>query len=234
MRSLRAFIFLLSFAALPAVAQDDTKRIDRKVFYSSCAKAFPKNLFNGESRKTFDGIFDYWESKNYKDSRWLAYILATAYRESGGTMQPVREGMCFTNQCSIDAVSALLKKNNRPESENYAIPVQGKSYYGRGLVQITHKRNYARVGQALGWGNDLVSNPDLTLNRDKAIAILVEGSVQGMFSKDKKTGEWRKLSTYLNDQTTDWVGARSIINPGSKRAHIPAEHAQHFYSCLTK
>jgi hypothetical protein len=234
MHTLKAFILLLSFAALPAVAQDVRQGIKREVFYSSCAKSFPKNLFNGESRKTFDGIFDYWESMNYKDSRWLAYILATAYRESGGSMQPVREGMCSTDKCSIDAVTELLKKNNRPDSDNYAIPVQGKSYYGRGLVQITHKHNYARVGKALGWGNDLVSNPDLTLNRDKAITILVEGSVQGMFSKDKKTGEWRKLSTYFNDQTTDWVGARSIINPGSKRAHIPAEHARNFHSCLRK
>jgi len=225
----------LLFLALQVNAQNDAQKIDRDKFYSSCKKPFPKTLFQGESRKTFDGIFDYWESTKYEDKRWLAYILATAYRESAGTMQPVREGLCDTDQCSIGAVTKLLKMHNRPESENYAIPDKaGKSYYGRGLVQITHKRNYARVGQALGWGDALVTNPDLALDRDKAIVILVEGAVQGMFSKDRKTGEWRKLSTYLNDQKTDWVGARSIINPGSKRAHIPAEHAQLFYSCLTK
>jgi hypothetical protein len=232
MRILKLSLLISSFAVWPVTAQENAQQIDRETFYSACERKFLPYAFKGESRKTFEGIFDYWESKQYKDKRWLAYILATAYRESGGTMQPVREGLCSTDQCSIDAVTTLLKKRNRPESENYAIPLNGRSYYGRGLVQITHKRNYARVGQALGWGNDLVSNPDLALDRDKAIVILVEGAVQGMFSKDPKTGQWRKLSTYFNGQTTDWVGARSIINPGSKRAHIPAEHAKSVYPCL--
>lgn len=233
MRNLKTLLTLpLSFIAFQSTAQNNLQVTNRNDFYAKCAKHFPSSTFKGESRKTFDGIFDYWETTQYTNKRWLAYIFATAYRESAGTMQPVREGLCNTDQCSIEAVTALLRKNNRPESENYAIPVDGKSYYGRGLIQITHKRNYARVGHELGWGNDLVENPDLALNREKAIAILVEGTVRGMFSKDRKTGEWRKLSTYMNDKTTDWVGARSIINPGSKRAHIPAEHAQRFYTCL--
>lgn len=232
MRDFKFLFLLLSLFSTNILAQD-FGQIDREAFYSSCSLSFPKHLFKGESRKTFDGVFDYWESTKYEDKRWLAYILATAYRESVGTMQPVREGLCKTEQCSIDAVTSLLKKNNRPDSENYAIPINGKSYYGRGLVQITHKRNYSRVGKALGWGNELVENPDLALDRQRAIIILIEGAIQGMFSKDLKTGEWRKLSNYFNDQTTDWVGARKIINPGSKRAHIPAEHAQQFYACLS-
>lgn len=233
MQKVKVLLLLASFISLSTAAQDTLHKINREAFYSACSKPFPKYLFKGEPRKTFDSIFDYWETTEYKDKRWLAYILATAYRESAGTMQPVREGLCSTNECSIKSVTALLKKNNRPDSENYALPINGKSYYGRGLVQITHKRNYDRVGKALGWKNELVKNPDLALDREKAIRILVEGSVQGMFSKNKKTGEPRKLSMYLNDKTTDWVGARGIINPGSKRAHIPAEHAQHFYACLT-
>lgn len=224
MHSLRIFFLLLPFAAHQVAAQDNTQQINRGGFYSSCANSFPNPLFKGESKKTFDSIFDYWLSTKYKDKRWLAYIFATAYRESAGTMQPVREGKsgkCKTDQCSIDTVTAMinkrngeLRKENKKEIENYSLPVNGKSYFGRGLVQITHKRNYARVGQTLGWGNQLVENPGLALDREKAITILIEGAVQGMFSKDKETGEWRKLSTYLNDQTTDWVGARKVINPG--------------------
>lgn len=232
MQKSNLIFFLLISASVSA--QEVEQKINRMDFYTACSKYFPKYLFKGESRNTFDGIFDYWESKKYKDNRWLAYILATAYRETSGTLLPVREGLCSTDQCSIDAVTKLLKKRNRTDSENYAIPVNGKSYYGRGLVQITHKRNYARVGQALGLGNRLVDNPDLALERETAIPILVDGAVQGLFSKDKKTGEWRRLSTYLNDQKTDWVGARRIINPGSKRAHIPAKYAKQFYTCLSR
>lgn len=216
-----------------AIAQNDATKIDRDAFYSLCNKSFPKYLFKDQARKTFDGIFDYWETTQYEDKRWLAYIFATAYRESAGTMQPVREGLCKTNQCSINAVTKLMVKNKRPKSENYAIPDEnGRSYYGRGLVQITHKRNYLRVSQSLGWSDSLVTNPDLALDRDKAIAILIEGSVQGMFSKNKN-GEWRKLSLYLNETKTDWLSARKIINPGSKRAHIPAKYAQKFYKCFS-
>lgn len=253
MRSVKFVFLLLSFFAFEGSAQAESPNINRDAFYAACAKPFPKSLFKGESRITFDQIFDYWESTQYTDKRWLAYILATAYRETAGTMHPVREGKggkCDSDKCSIDAVTALVEETNKniraeneklkeagkkpkSEMENYALPVNGKSYYGRGFVQITHKRNYARVGEKLGWGNELVENPDLALSREKAIPILIEGAVQGMFSKDKKTGEWRKLSTYLNEQKTDWVGARGIISPGSKRAHIPAEHAQHFYACLT-
>jgi len=232
--NIKAFIVTVVLVSMNCLAQSQPQKINREVFYSACSNPFPKYLFEGESRKTFDGIFNYWEKTSYTDKRWLAYILATAYHESAGTMQPVREGLCATNQCSIDRVTAMLKKQKRPASDNYAIPVNGNSYYGRGLAQITHKRNYARVGQALGWGNELVENPDLTLTRAKAIPILVEGAVQGMFSKVKETGERAKLSTYLNDQVTDWLGARRIINPGSKRAYIPAEHAQRFYDCLLK
>lgn len=223
---------LLVLVTNQTTAAEVAMHLSRSTFYASCANKFPTSFFKDESQKTIEGIFDYWESTEYRDNRWLAYILATAYRETAGTMQPVREGLCATNQCAINAVTKLFKESNRPTKENYALPVNGKSYYGRGLVQLTHKSNYSRVGQALGWGEELTENPDLALNRERAIAILVEGSVQGMFSRDRKSGGWRKLSTYLNDTTTDWVGARSIINPGSKRAHIPAAHAQLLYSCL--
>ncbi|MYM41846.1 glycoside hydrolase family 19 protein [Duganella qianjiadongensis] len=233
MRKLMLFMALLPVLT-SAWAQAGSHKISRNTFYSECSKSFPNYLFTGEARNSFDGIFDYWESKRYEDKRWLAYILATAYRETAGTMLPVREGLCSNDQCSIDAVTALFKKNNRPDSENYAQDVNGKSYFGRGFVQITHKRNYARVGQRLGWGNDLVDHPELALQREKAIPILVEGVVQGLFSRDPKTGEWRKLSTYLNERESDWLGSRRIINPGSKRAQIPAEYAKKFYACLSK
>jgi hypothetical protein len=220
---------LLSFVVLPVAAREATDRVDRAAFYVACTKAFPPRLFEGEARKTFDGIFDYWDASPYTDRRWLAYILATAYRESARTMLPVREGVCPTDQCSIDAV-ARLKKNSRDPSINYALPdANGRSYFGRGLVQLTHKDKYRRAGQALGW--DLVEKPDLALERDKAIAILIEGMAQGFFSK-RNDGTRRKLSDYFNDRNEDWIGARKIVNPGSSRAHIPAAHAQRILPCL--
>ncbi|MGH8614249.1 MAG: glycoside hydrolase family 19 protein [Gammaproteobacteria bacterium] len=169
-------------------------------------------------------IFTYWESTTYTDLRWLAYILATAYRETVGTMQPVREGLCKSDECSIQKVTAHVGATK--VKDNYSLPDRnGRSYFGRGFVQITHKRNYKRVGQALGWGDELVNKPELALDRQKAIPILVEGSTRGLF-----TG--KKLGDCFNDKESNWIGARKVVNPGSKRARIPAEHGKDFYSCF--
>lgn len=208
-------------------------KVDAESFFSTCESKFPKHLFKGKYRKSFEDIFKYWEGTAYTDNRWLAYILATAYRESAGTMQPVREGLCKTDQCSIDKITAYFEKKNRPQHDNYALPDKyGRSYFGRGLVQLTHKRNYKRVGEAIGMGDKLVENPDLALDNGVSIKVLVEGSAQGLFVKNRKTKQWRKLSDYFNEDKSDWHGARKIINPGSKRAHIPAKHGQKFFACL--
>lgn len=235
MKALLMVLFAFVVVSQDSIAQNASSKIDRVAFYASCADSFPKYLFKDKSRLTFDGIFDYWDVTSYEDKRWLAYILATAHRESAGTMQPVREGLCKTNQCSIDAVTRYMNDHDRPKTDNYALPdSKGNSYYGRGLVQITHKKNYERISKNLGWGELLVKDPDLALDRDRAIKILVEGSVQGMFTKDRKSGKWRDFPMYFNDTKTDWLGARGVINPGSKRAHIPAETAKIFYACLSQ
>ena len=49
--------------------------------------------------------------------------------------------------------------------------------------------------------------------------------IQGLFTS-------HKLSDYFNDTKTDWVAARKIVNPGSKRAAITAKHGEDFYACL--
>ncbi|ACE93042.1 hypothetical protein AMC90_CH04053 [Rhizobium phaseoli] len=36
-------------------------------------------------------ILDEWERRGLSDVRWLAYMLATTFHETGGKMQPVRE-----------------------------------------------------------------------------------------------------------------------------------------------
>jgi hypothetical protein len=203
--------------------------VDRQGFYRACQKssAFPLSLFKAERRAGIERIFDYWEKTSYTDDRWLAYIIGTAYRESGGTMQPVREGLCNTDDCSIKAVTAHF--GSKKISSNYAIPdANGHSYFGRGLVQITHKKKYQSVGRALGWGNELADHPELALDPEKATVILVEGMAQGMFTKCS-------LANMFTDKTSmpqDWIDARCIVNPHSKRAKITADHALAFHTCL--
>ncbi len=52
---------------------------------------------------------------------------------------------------------------------------------------------------------DLVSNPDLALNPDTALFILVHGFKTGSF-----TG--RKITDFINESKTDYIGARRCVN----------------------
>lgn len=203
--------------------------VDRAAFYQACemSRALPKGLFKGERRQGIERIFDYWETTKYTDDRWLAYILGTAYRESAGTMRPVREGLCDTHACSIRKVTAHFGAGNI--SNNYALPDEnGNSYFGRGLVQITHKGKYRSVSRALGWNEDLVHHPEMALDPDKATIILVEGMAQGLFTNCSLPNKF-SAATSLSD---DWIKARCIVNPGSKNAKITADHGLAFYACL--
>lgn len=148
-------------------------------------------------------ILDEWEARGLKDNRWLAYILATTFWETARTMQPIRE-------------------YGRGAGRAYGNPdrVTGKTYYGRGFVQLTWKKNYEKMGSLLR--SDLVNNPDLALDVKIATQILFAGMIGGMF-----TG--KKLMDYFNGKTTDWVGARRIIN-GTDQAQTIAGIAKQFYA----
>jgi len=139
------------------------------------------------------------------DLRWFAYMLATAYHETAHTFQPIEE---------------IGKGRGRP----YGIPdrVTGQTYYGRGLVQLTWKRNYQTFSNLLGV--DLVNDPALALDPGTAYKIMSIGMIKGLF-----TG--KKLSNYINDQKRDYVNARRIIN-ALDRANLIAGYAVKFEATL--
>jgi len=135
----------------------------------------------------------------------LAYILATAFHETGQKCQPVREGFAKSNSGAIRAVTGLYNKGII--RTNYAIPhSNGHSYYGRGLVQITWRENYGKMGRALGV--DLTNDPDLALDPDIAIACLFVGMQNGMFVRGKS------LAMIPSDKPNHlaWRRARGMIN----------------------
>jgi predicted chitinase len=230
-RTTAGIILLVGFCCYSSVAE--CQKIDRDSFYLLAKTKFPLRIFRGEALKTFEKVFDYWDTTSFNDLRWLAYILATAYRESAGTMLPIREALCKTDQGSINSITAYINKKNEKRAlenktliTNYALPDKnGHSYFGRGLVQLTGKGNYERVGKILGWGSELVDGPGAALELDRSVKILIEGCIQGLFT-------CRKMSNYFNEKKTDWVNARNIVNPKSERKEITAQHGIDFYSCL--
>ena len=177
--------------------------IDREKFYV----AVRKTIFHAMTQAQVDGcnaILDEAEHRSL-DLRFLAYMLATAFWETAQTMQPVRE----IGQGHGKAYGRLD-------------PVTRKVYYGRGLVQLTWKANYAKMAAICL--ADLVNNPDQALQLDIAVKIMFKGMERGTF-----TG--KKLSDYAHAEGFDYLGARHIINGTDKAAPI-ANVARKFYAAL--
>lgn len=162
----------------------------------------------------------YEEYAHAADPEHLAYIMATAYHESfsfkyNPEWNPPREGFAKTNAGAIRHVAELRMAGKI--SRNYALPnKEGKCFYGRGWVQVTHEWNYRTIGRRIGL--DLVSDPDLLLERVPAAKALVIGSVEGLY-----TG--KKLSDFdTSDDLIDAYNARKVINGLDKADKIKGDY----------
>ena len=155
-----------------------------------------------------------------------AYVLATAYHETGGRMTAVREGFAKTDAGARAAVEKLFQR--KIIRRNYALPESnGRSYYGRGLVQLTHLDNYAKTGHALGL--DLVTYPDKMLDLDVSVRAMVWGMTTGSYRNKSLTD----MLPYTDPTTQEWTQARDIINGDiRKNGALIAGYAKLFYSAL--
>ena len=127
----------------------------------------------------------------------IDYIVATAMWETNHTCKPVREAYWLSDKW-------------RERHLRYY------PYYGRGFVQITWEANYKKFGELLGI--DLVNNPDLALEPENAVKILVIGMRDGLF-----TGY--SLKHFFTNDGNNFKKARKIIN-GMDKAETIASMAQ--------
>jgi putative chitinase len=144
------------------------------------------------------------------DQRWqnlsqMAYAWATIAHETAWTFRPIEE-------YGKGRGHAYGKKNADT----------GKTYYGRGYVQLTWDYNYKKAGEKLGI--DLLNNPERALEPPIAFDILTLGMMQGWF-----TG--KKLSDFISGGQKDYRNAREIIN-GHDKANQIAAYARSFETFL--
>lgn len=177
-------------------------RIDRKAFYDRIRQKL--GPLTQSQVDGFELLIDEYERRNDPlISRGdFAYMLATAWWETGKTMQPVREAFYLGEKAE-----AWRKRNLRYYP-----------YYGRGFVQLTWERNYKLASDKLGV--NFVSNPDLVMRPDYAVKIMFEGMLHGWF-----TG--KALDDYIDDvdegdseDLREFIAARRIINGTDKAATI--------------
>lgn len=167
--------------------------------------------------------FDRDKSISYPQA---AYMLATAWHETATRMLPIEEygqgknrtyGTWYRN--SNSELYAFMDGSKRKAYLHSQYPYL---YYGRGYVQLTWYFNYENASKKIGV--DFLNNPDLVMNKNHAVKIMIQGMKDGWF-----TG--KKLSDYINQSKKDYVGARRIIN-GTDKDKLISGYAETFEKAL--
>lgn len=185
-----------------------------------------KERFGPLSQPQVDGfgvILDVIDTRHDLPLTQAAYVLATAWHETAQRMQPVRETLAETDAQAIARLDKAWRAGKLPQvrAPYWRRDADGKTWLGRGFVQLTHKANYLKAEDMTGI--PFAQDPELACEPRPAAAVLVLGMETGIF-----TG--RRLSDYLTGRT-DYVGARRIINGADRALHI-ANHALKFEEAL--
>lgn len=155
-----------------------------------------------------------------------ADMLATGWWETGQRMQPIDEfgGATYFNTRYGPGTKVGKALGN-------TLAGDGARFHGRGYVQLTGRKNYARAGAKLG--ADFLANPELVKEPRFAWPIMLAGMSEGWF-----TG--KDLSDYIDDidesdaeDLREYVAARRVIN-GTDKAETIGKLALTFEKALRK
>jgi len=209
--------------------------IDRRVFFDAVrARPFGGRLTSDQ----VDGIsvlLDVFEQhwKGRISLPQLAYCLGTAFHETARAMQPVIETR-QPGEAGNPSVDVAISRLDRAYAAGRLAGVtsaywrkdrDGKSWLGRGQVQLTHKENYEQMGRVIGV--DLVTHPDRALEPLTGAHVLYAGMMGGLFRKGHALGR------YVNGAARDFTGARQSVNGDMKRnGALIAAHAEDFLDAL--
>jgi predicted chitinase len=196
-------------------------KFDASAFFSSVRGS----LFSGTMRQgQADGCNAILKAMDGTPISWCAYALATAFHETAYTMQPIKEHgghSYFMRMYDITGQRPHVARELGNTQEG-----DGAKYAGRGYVQLTGRRNYAKAQQKTG--ASLLQNPDLAMQPDIAARIMREGMIDGWFTG---RGFVHFLPSVGAATRAAFREARRIINGTDKRDKI-ADEALKFQDAL--
>ena len=201
--------------------------INKAAFYQAIKPVFREYEHRGQHFRGTDAILDRWNSDpRLKDTRWLAYILATSFHETARRMFPVREHLAESDSQAL----RIFRNSKAYRHTTYwrQNPQTGEHYFGRGYVQLTWDYNYKRADLRFNNKSKRDSfywNPDNALEPDRAIDVTYDGMIYGWF-----TGHCL-LAHFQPNRRADWYNARRIIN-GIDRANLIAGYAVEFLAAI--
>ncbi len=194
--------------------------VDPQLFYKEVKKK--KRLFRFRSMKAgsfggIDDLLEFWNANTqFTDNRWLAYMLATTYHETAGTMRPIRE-----------YGKGRGRRYGKPHRQTK------KTYYGRGYVQLTWAFNYKNADKQLGHlklpkSKQLYWTPSLAMTYPIARKVLYTGMREGWFASGHCLPR-----RFRPNRKGDWKNARRMIN-GLDKWNLIKNEALDFLAVIKK
>lgn len=154
-----------------------------------------------------EAIFDACDRGGVTDPRHQANILAQVHHETGGQMEPVKETVFAWSKDRHPSDAEVIRRLDAAWAKGQLTwvktPYWRDGWFGRGLIQITFRDNYDKLGKAIGV--DLVGSRERALELRTSADIAVVGMRDGLF-----TG--KKLADYFNASRDDPAAARAIVN----------------------
>ena len=148
----------------------------------------------------------------------MANVLVNVHRETGGGMYPVKETVMPHHNDKLPSDAEVKRRleaawsSGQLQRAGVKTPYWRDGAFGRGQIQITHEKNYAKFG---------ITNYSDALKRDVSARIAVKGMRDGMFT-GKKLSDYDFPSALNNPPRTN---PRRIVNgPDGNDDKIRAMH----------
>lgn len=199
-------------------------KLDRKLFFD----ALRASSLNGGrlSQETVDcagALLDAIEKIGLDNAEHAAVIFGQCHHESGDRLASIKETVFPSHKDQNPSDATVISRLDSAFRRGVMVWVktpywrpdaQGKSWFGRGMIQLTHKRNYELLGRVIG--ADLVSNPDAALTPRNAAKVAVYGCVQGLFT-GRSLADCRTRADY-----------RRVVNGDHKDARLQAKLSRYY------
>jgi putative chitinase len=222
--------------------------MNRAKFFAGVRASVFGGALSQQQVEGMEAVLDDAGAMKVNDPRHVAYILATPMIETGGSFRPIVENLNYStaalttkfgSRISTEDARRFGRNDNHPADQRQIAnriyggqwgkqnlgntqPDDGWDMRGRGLCQMTGRRNYELFGARLGI--DLAGNPDLASELPTASKIMVIGMRDGLF-----TG--KKLGDYFTSSSSDWTNARRTVNSLDRAAEI-ASFGRRIYAAL--
>jgi hypothetical protein len=194
--------------------------MNRETFFKAIRPAF-RSL----NVRQVEGMESLLDAGRHLPLHHMANVLAQVRRETGGHMAPIKETVMPSHKDKNPSDAEVIRRLDRAFAAGklkwVKTPYWRDGWFGRGQIQLTHQKNYAKFG---------ITNPEDAMQLQVSARIAVQGMERGMF-----TG--KKLADYAFPAALDAPPARNprrIVNghDGSD-AEVAGFHRQ-FAAALEK